>query len=291
MQNLFFRMKRTIVLSLALFLSASVSMAQQYAYEIDPERGMIPCITMQDDAALRAKYPEMGTLEGFEAWLQEKIRMADREGQRSGEVLTIPVVVHLIHNGEQVGISPNHSQATVQAQIDVLNQDFRRMAGTPGFNTNPAGADSEIEFCLAYIGPDGRQLAPRGINRVNRNDVGIRAYPYTKEYINDTIKAFTLWNPEQYFNIWVLGDITAETQGGQQVGGYAQFPSNSTLSGINNNGGPATSDGIVILGSQFGGGATGRTATHEAGHFFGLRHTSGNPPYVNGSPTRGRDLD
>lgn len=294
MQMLFSDMKQVIVLSLALWIGVSVSMAQvqEYAYEIDPETGMVPCVTMQDDAALRAKYPEMGTLEEFETWLQEKIaHQEDQEALRSGQILTIPVVVHLIHNGEQVGNAPNHSQATVQAQINVLNQDFRRMMGTPGFNTHPDGADMEVEFCLAYIGPDGRQLAERGIDRVNRNDVGIRAYPYTREYLNDTVKAFTIWDPEQYFNIWVVGDITAQTSGGQQVAGYAQFPSNSGLSGLNNIGGPATSDGIMILDSQFGGGATGRTSTHEAGHFFGLRHTSGDPQFVNGQPTGGCDVD
>ncbi len=39
------------------------------------------------------------------------------------------------------------------------------MFGTPGYNTNPVGADVEVEFCLAQRTPDGQQTT--GINRLN----------------------------------------------------------------------------------------------------------------------------
>ena len=74
----------------------------------------------------------------------------------------------------------------------------------------------------------------------------------------------TRGRPTSYLNIWVcnLGDGLL---------GYAQFP-----------GGPAKTDGVVILYTAFGtkGAAKapfnkGRTATHEVGHFLNLRHIWG----------------
>lgn len=292
MQKLISETRHVIVCLCALFLGTQAIMAQNHPYEVDPISGIIKCGAVQDDEALRAKYPEMGTSAEFEAWLQEKIaRLPEQEAQRADPILTIPVVVHLIHQGQNVGTSPNYNSSRVYDQIEVLNQDFRRMMGTPGFNMHPDGADMEVEFCPAYIANDGTQMMEPGINRINVNDVGIHPAPFPRAYINDTIKPFTIWDPEQYFNIWVLIDITATTSGGGVVAGYAQFPSQSGLSGLNANGGPAGSDGIVILASQFGGGSVGRTATHEAGHFFGLRHTSGDPPFVGGVATGGCNLD
>ena len=50
-----------------------------------------------------------------------------------------------------------------QSQIQVLNEDYRRKAGTNGFNTSPIGADARIEFYLATTDPDGKPTT--GITR------------------------------------------------------------------------------------------------------------------------------
>ena len=42
-------------------------------------------------------------------------------------IITIPVVVHVLHRGEPVGTGRNISDAQIQSQIDVLNEDFRRL--------------------------------------------------------------------------------------------------------------------------------------------------------------------
>lgn len=234
---------------------------------------------MEMDSLLRAKYPELGTLNDFERQLQTKIvsmkaRMAS--GRVAAPVVTIPVVVHIVHNGEAVGTGRNISAAQVQAQLETLNEDFRRKPNTRGFNNNPVGADIEIEFCLAAIDPQGRTMAERGIDRYNGN----RA-TWDRDAIEGVLKPSTYWDPNKYYNIWVLDFDSAD-----RLLGYAQFPSQSNLPGIPVQG-PASTDGVVIAYRSFGNAEKGnfpimqapynlgRTLTHETGHWLGLRHIWG----------------
>ena len=232
------------------------------------------CMTMPMDTLLRTQYPEWGSLDKFETELQRKISQGERR-IRLREVVTLPVIVHIIHNGENIGQGSNLSQAQVYSQFDVLNEDFRRLAGTPGFNNHPDGADIEIEFCPATIDTVGDPLLEPGINRIDRNTFGWQAGPYATSYINDSIKPFTHWDPDKYLNIWI-----AELPG--TTLGYAQFPNFSTLTDLSNFNGTASRDGVVIRPTSFGrvGNVVapynqGRTATHEIGHWLGLRHISG----------------
>ncbi|MCB9287007.1 MAG: PKD domain-containing protein [Lewinellaceae bacterium] len=231
------------------------------------------CGTMEADAALRERYPEMGALEDFERNLQRAIQAYEQEHnvRSPQEVITIPVIVHVVHNGQTVGSGPNISQAQVQSQIDVLNEDYRR-AGA-GFNNHPAGADVEIQFALALVDPEGNPLPEPGIDRINGGRPS-----WEDSAIETILKPNTYWDPNRYCNIWTVqfGGQTAELLG------YAQFPSLSTLPGLDQNMGPARTDGVVIRWQSFGrtGNLTppynrGRTATHEIGHWLGLRHIWG----------------
>lgn len=201
----------------------------------------------------------------------------------SNNIKRIPVVVHIIHNGEPIGTGANISYAQVVAQIEVLNEDFRKQTGTNGFNTHPKGVDTEIEFYLATTGPDGKTLAEPGVDRFN----GRRAsWPKgaIRNPIDVLIKPVTIWNPNAYFNIWTVnfGGFVS-----RNLLGYAQFPSNSNLPGLEANGGSAETDGIVIGYKYFGSSEKGnfpdliapydlgRTTTHEVGHWLGLRHIWG----------------
>ena len=82
----------------------------------------------------------------------------------SSTILTIPVVVHVVYYNS----TENISTTQVQSQIDILNEDFRRMnadaSNTPSAFQSVA-ADCEIEFCLATTDPNGNNTT--GITRTS----------------------------------------------------------------------------------------------------------------------------
>ena len=176
----------------------------------------------------------------------------------SSTIITIPVVVHVVYNNS----NENISTAQVQSQIDILNEDFRRLnsdaSNTPSAFQSVA-ADCEIEFCLASTDPNGNSTT--GITRTSTSQSSFSTNDGVKYSSSGGVDA---WNTSQYLNIWVC-DIS----GG--ILGYAQFP-----------GGNSSSDGIVCDYAYFGNTGTatypfnlGRTATHEVGHWLNLRHIWG----------------
>jgi hypothetical protein len=239
------------------------------------------CGSTQQEALLRSKNPLRQGNEQFEQWLAPKVAAAKTQMLRKNAsvVVTIPVVIHVIHNGDAVGVDENIADGQILSQIEVLNQDFRKRLGTMGFNNNPSGADTEIEFCLAQRDPAGVNTS--GINRYNLG-TGEGWEMEDMEALKPTIQ----WDPSKYLNIWLVDEIYTF---GLQLAGYAQFPTNSGLDGIDGLGlaTDAGTDGVVIAANCFGseeifpggnyyfGKEWGRTATHEIGHFLGLRHIWG----------------
>ncbi len=245
--------------------------------------GHIRCASTEYENYLKEKYPNRATTAQFEQWIAPKIEelKTRRTAFGTNNVVTIPVVVHVIHNGDALGVDENIADEQVLSQITVLNQDYRRMVNTPGYNTNPVGADMEIQFALAQVDPQGNPT--NGIHRVNLN----RSSWNTENQVEGTMKPQTSWDPTRYFNIWVCKFGGTGANGLSTTLGYAQFPSGSQLGGLFEDEGPANTDGVVIGYKYFGSIALypqgtydatynrGRTATHEIGHSFGLRHIDG----------------
>jgi hypothetical protein len=239
----------------------------------------------------------------FETWVQNITPAGGKNGGQSSSVLSvynIPVVVHVIHNNEPLN-SPtattggNLNAAQIQDQINILNKDFN---GTnPDTNLIPAVfkpflGKFQVNFCLAVVNPTGGVMAEPGIDRINRTSKGWTAPPYSTTYIDATIKPNSIWDPNKYMNMWVCS-----ISGG--VLGYATFPNPGTsgLLGLPAPYGSATTDGLVMRNTTFGSIGTavsgapynkGRTATHEIGHWMGLRHIWGDgtcaTDYCNDTP-------
>jgi len=264
----------------------------------------IRCYTDEMDSVLRANNPSLPSKEDFETWLSSEMQN-NAQSKIIGGVYYIPVVFHVIHSGEAVGTGTNVSFAAIQSQLDVLNEDFRKILGTNGWNTNPVGADTKIEFCLAQRRPNGSAFpaGEPGVNRILSTTITPTAPPFSTTFINSTIKPWTYnnntpsatrgWDPNKYMNIWLCN-----ISGG--ILGYAQFPQ-SPLGGMGCAAPAVATDGVVFLYNSIGKSAItgfpgpyneGRTATHEIGHWLGLRHIWGDggctmDDYCNDTPEAG----
>lgn len=206
---------------------------------------------MQADPSIANRMAEI------ESYTQNKIQQ-DLTNRVDGSIITIPVVVHVIYSNA----NENISVAQIQSQIDVLNEDFRR-TNSDADNTWSQAADTEIEFCMATIDPNGN--ATTGITRKSTTRVDWGTSDDMKKASQGGVDP---WDTSQYLNMWIVPKMTS---GGRTILGYAQFP-----------GGNAATDGVVMAHNYFGNTGTvtapfnlGRTTTHEVGHYLNLRHIWG----------------
>lgn len=189
------------------------------------------------------------------------------------KILYLPVVVHVIHTGEPIGVGENLSHQRIARQIEILNEDFRRKEGTRGYNNHPDGGDSKIEFVLAKKDPSGNSI--NGINRVNMNLVNVPDLGYNQNHFAQ----YGYWNPNSFINIWTT-PLPAEADCivlGSSTGPDTDLPGSHLLQlpGVND------FEGIIINSAHFGESNIdctarfGRTLTHEMGHYLGLLHLWG----------------
>ena len=244
-------MKSKITLAFLCLIFIGAAFAQQ-------ERN---CHSMNNLEYRQSKDPSLKQrMDQIENFTQRKIQeRKNYQGKVNGQIITIPVVVHVIYKNSQENISV----AQIQSQIDVLNEDYRR-TNADADNTWSQATDSQIEFKLATIDANGNPTT--GITRKSSNK--------TSWGTNDAMKKSSQggvnpWDASEYLNMWVCNI-------GGGILGYAQFP-----------GGSASTDGVVMSPQYFGSADKGsgfylsapfdkgRTATHEVGHFLNLRHIWG----------------
>jgi hypothetical protein len=166
-------------------------------------------------------------------------------------IIEIPVHVNVLYNNQSQNVSDNQ----IQAQIDVLNEDFRKL--NPDASLLPSSStfgnditDSEIKFVFDST------------TDITRKSTSVTAWSTNDDMKKSSRGGIDPLNPNTTLNIWVCN-----ISGG--ILGYAQFP-----------GGESSTDGVVILYSSLPGGSAapynlGRTATHEVGHYLNLRHIWG----------------
>ena len=162
--------------------------------------------------------------------------------------IVIPVVVNVLYRTT----SENISDAQIQSQINILNQDFT--ATNSDFGSIPtefAGVAANVDITF--------ELTKINRKATNKTSWGTRdAMKKSKQGGIDPT------SPSNTLNIWAC-------KIGNNLLGYAQFP-----------GGSLATDGVVIDSFYFGLSSAGsypynlgRTATHEVGHWMNLRHIWG----------------
>lgn len=242
---------------------------------LTPLRAQHRCGTVEYMQTLRNSGLLIESENQFEEWMRDELSKQTRhspEARRKAEVYKIPVVVHVIHNGEPVGTGTNISVAQINSQFDVLNKDFNRQnadaVNTP-FEFLEVASGMSVEFVLAQIDPDGAPT--NGIVRVQ----GTKSEWTLAD--NVELKSLSYWPAENYLNIWVCNIV--------DYFGFTQLPV-SSLPGLEGSSRNRLTDGIIIACNVFGSSDygsfdlhpvynKGRTTTHEMGHFFGLRHIWG----------------
>lgn len=232
------------------------------------------CATMENLEYRKQQNPKLEQrMAQIEAFTKTKVQQMQNNTNRvDGSVITIPVVVHVLYRNS----TENISVAQIQSQLDVLNEDFRR-TNPDADNTWSQAADTEIQFCLVTVDPNGN--ATTGITRkqVTRQDWGT-----SDDMKRSSTGGVDPWNTSEYLNMWIVPRMTSN---GNTILGYAQFP-----------GGNAATDGVVMAYNYFGrvGSVSapfdgGRTTTHEVGHYLNLRHIWGDSncgnDFVSDTPT------
>lgn len=217
----------------------------------------IHLLQMQEDPEYREQFLEQ------QQNIRNYLKKDNSHQKRSLMPEVIPVVFHVIHLGEPVGIGSNVPDSEILAALDQLNQDFA--------NTSGDGEDMVIQFCLAQRDPNGD--ATSGINRVDGTGTGnYETFGIVDGFNEVNVKALSIWPNTEYINVWIVHDIP----GG--VIGYSRFP-----------GAPASLDGVVLDDLVLDDPDWDHVITHEFGHFFALHHTfeGGNeltgtcPPNIN----------
>ncbi|WP_031527914.1 M43 family zinc metalloprotease [Dyadobacter crusticola] len=238
-----------------------------------PDAGLIRCASTERDSLRVLKNPALlRQRRQSEELIQNHIRARKASRTSADEIITIPVVVHVVHGQENQRIGgPNNANITdaqVASQIDVLNEDYGNNSGYKGFYTDSLGVDTGIRFKLVKI---------------------VRTYNAKTQFspvsdADELAEISPAWSTNRYLNIWVcrLND---------RYLGTSQFPVVTQIT--NRTAGLATSedeardaltDGVIIDFRYFGRNSDaitsriynlGRTTTHEVGHWLGLIHIWG----------------
>jgi hypothetical protein len=198
---------------------------------------------LANDADAKARY--LALENGTEKFIQAR---------KAGRVLAdgtveIPVVFNVLYRTS----AENISDARLAEQIAVLNADY---AGT---NTDASKTPSEFSTVAA-----GDTKVRFRLVKTVRKSTTVRSWKTNDAMKKSSSKGIDATDPTQYFNIWVVGDMSS-------ILGYATFPESSGL----------WNDGVVLAAPFVGvTGASapynlGRTATHEVGHYLNLRHIWG----------------
>ncbi|MDX5423351.1 MAG: T9SS type A sorting domain-containing protein [Hymenobacteraceae bacterium] len=249
------------IFTLLLFLCCSLGVFAQGSFA-PPLMAGRTCGTDAYVEELKQRNPNFEQLQQQAVQAVQQAMQQQQQGQYMRQAtISIPVVFHVVYNTQ----TENISEEQILSQLAILNADFRRKnedaINTPSY-FQPFAADTKIEFCLATIDPNGDPTD--GITRTRTNRI---SFNYTQDDVKFSSEGGRdAWDSNKYLNIWICNIK-------DNVLGYATPP-----------GTPAALDGVVVHFASVGAPPAnrfqwnynrGRTATHEVGHWLGLRHIWG----------------
>ncbi len=197
--------------------------------------------------------------------MQQKGVSASRNAKK---IIYVPVVFHVIHDGDAYGQGENITDEQILSQIDALNRDFS-LSNSDTSNIppifKPLAANTYIQFCMARFDPQGNPT--NGIDRIQFN----KASWDTENEIETQLKPSTIWDRSKYMNIWVCRFGGTLQSGGTLAYATLPFFTNNNTDGIVSRFNVIGTTGVLQNNYRLG-----RTIVHEVGHWLGLLHVWGN---------------
>ena len=249
---------KKLLLSATAFLSL---VANSYAQQIKP------CGTYEareyylknlPGYAAKLNAAENASRAEYEAFLQNSKTAKTNSVQPT---YTVPVVFHVLHNGEAVGTGSNISDAAIIAALAQVNKDYSKQnSDTVSIDPlyQPLYKDAKMKFVLAKKDPNGN--CTNGI--VRHEDPNSNWSRDLLNYKYSTMAAGS-WNPSKYLNVYIVSNIAGSDFG--ITVGYTYLPGTA----------PVSAADAIVYRYDFLSGLDARALSHEIGHWFGLSHTFG----------------
>lgn len=216
--------------------------------------------------------------------LQHKKRMGEAYAIPGVEsVYEVPLVIHILHLGEQVGTGTNLSDADIDKTVNALNEYFRNIGKY--FNTDHR--DIGVQFVLAKRNTSFKEFS--GILRYEASSYGNSNEFSYSEAIDELTNPYPT---RGYINVWLVPTIKARTAGYAYLP-HVYFDYFRTQNGKLSDGDYKTNTGIVMNTSTALKTERYDILAHEMGHFMGLYHTfsSGTEPVSAESKCPDREKD
>lgn len=207
----------------------------------------------------RVLIEDEGLIEVIAKWGEyesEPLVIQSRRPFQKENVTRLPVVFHIIHNGEAIGSPKNRTADDIYEELRLTNLRMRNLIPSP-YARSVNAEDTMIEFYPATTHENGEPLEEQGIHRIQTE---IRGF----NYINEITSSFLLehlWDPNRYVNVFIMDIANGYS--------FAYYPTLRNPQSPTFEPGPLDYPYVAVVSLQ---GFGSHALAHELGHFLGLNH-------------------